>query len=128
MLDLGRKNEFDDIVVWGATGFVGRLVASQLAEYAAEHGSLVWAIGGRSRSKLEALRSSVGVEVEVPMIVGDSHDTAAMRRAGHTCPGRLLDSGTVRQIWVGTGRGVCRGTAPTNAICRETPTGFATND
>ena len=45
-----------DLVVHGATGFTGRLVVEYLlAKYPAGSG-VRWAIGGRNRSKLEAVR------------------------------------------------------------------------
>ena len=47
------EREFD-VVVWGATGFAGRLTAQYLLE---RYGtSLRWALGGRNRAKLEAVR------------------------------------------------------------------------
>src|SRR6185295_17171469 len=61
-----------DIVLFGATGFTGRLVADYLAA-AAPRESLRWAIAGRSREKLEALG------LGVPIVVGDALDAAAMR-------------------------------------------------
>ena len=48
-----------DIIVWGATGFVGRLVARQLAARC-RSGDVRWAIGGRDQAKLEAIRSGLG--------------------------------------------------------------------
>ncbi|HEY0483673.1 MAG TPA: saccharopine dehydrogenase NADP-binding domain-containing protein [Kofleriaceae bacterium] len=61
-----------DIIVFGATGFTGRLVADYLAGTAARE-ALRWAIAGRSRDKLEALGRGV------PIVVGDALDPAAMR-------------------------------------------------
>jgi len=51
-----------DLVVWGATGVAGRLVASYLAErYEPETLSL--ALGGRDRARLEQLeRASLGFD------------------------------------------------------------------
>ena len=49
-----RSREFD-IVVFGATGFTGRLVAEYLVDRYAET-DLRWAIAGRNKTKLEALR------------------------------------------------------------------------
>jgi short subunit dehydrogenase-like uncharacterized protein len=43
-----------DIVVYGATGFVGRLVAEYLAGHAPSHVKI--ALAGRSREKLERTR------------------------------------------------------------------------
>jgi short subunit dehydrogenase-like uncharacterized protein len=61
-----------DVIVFGATGFTGRLVAEYLAGVAARE-SLRWAIAGRSRDKLEALG------LGVPIVVGDALDPVAMR-------------------------------------------------
>jgi short subunit dehydrogenase-like uncharacterized protein len=58
-----------DIVLFGATGFTGRLVAGELAR-APEKPR--WAIAGRSREKLEALG------LGVPALVADAHDRAAL--------------------------------------------------
>src|SRR4051812_20228375 len=66
-----------DIVVFGATGFVGRLTAAYLAEHAPA-GARV-ALGGRSREKLERTRSELGgAAADWPLVVADSHDPAAM--------------------------------------------------
>ncbi len=66
-----------DIVVWGATGFTGRLAAEKLASRAGTMGDVRWAMGGRNRSKLEAVRADLGpAAAEVPILVGDSHDAA----------------------------------------------------
>ncbi|MBK3588778.1 saccharopine dehydrogenase NADP-binding domain-containing protein, partial [Streptomyces sp. MBT57] len=43
-----------DVVLFGATGFVGVLTAEYLAAHAPE--GLRWALAGRSRAKLERLR------------------------------------------------------------------------
>ncbi len=67
-----------DIVLFGATGFTGKLVGEYLAG-AAHRESLRWAIAGRSRDKLEALG------LGVPVVVADALDPAAMRAlAGRT--------------------------------------------
>jgi short subunit dehydrogenase-like uncharacterized protein len=61
-----------DIVLFGATGFTGRLVANYLAG-ATNREPLRWAIAGRSHDKLAALG------LGVPIIVADALDTDAMR-------------------------------------------------
>lgn len=65
-----------DIVVWGATGFTGRLVA----KYLAEHGdpALRWAIGGRNKQKLEEIRASLPANREVGMVVHDATSSSSM--------------------------------------------------
>jgi short subunit dehydrogenase-like uncharacterized protein len=67
-----------DVILFGATGFTGRLVAAYLQQAAAP-GHLRWAIAGRSADKLAALG------LGVPILVGDALDAAAMRElAGRT--------------------------------------------
>ena len=48
-----------DLVVYGATGFTGALVAEYLQSSYGSEGALNWAIAGRSESKLAALRSRI---------------------------------------------------------------------
>ncbi len=62
-----------EVVVWGATGFTGKLVA----EYLAGKPDLRWAIAGRSRDKLDAVRRALG-QPELPLLVGESHDRASL--------------------------------------------------
>jgi len=70
-----------DLVLWGATGFTGRLVAERLARLELE-GTLRWALAGRSRAKLERLRSELSAidsrAAELPIELGDSHDHHAL--------------------------------------------------
>ena len=72
------KREFD-VVVWGATGFTGALVASYLARRYGTAGDLRWAIAGRNKDKLTALRASLGDAAEaLPILTADSADRAAL--------------------------------------------------
>lgn len=68
---MSRDREFD-VVVFGATGFTGRLVAEYLSGRLAT--DRPWAMAGRSRTKLEAVRDEVGAPADVPLIVADSSD------------------------------------------------------
>jgi short subunit dehydrogenase-like uncharacterized protein len=64
-----------DVVLYGATGFVGQ----QTAQYFAHHANaeqVRWAIAGRNRQKLESLRDSLGTKVDI--LVADSQDKAAI--------------------------------------------------
>ncbi len=73
-----RDREFG-IVVWGATGFTGRLAAEKLAARIGGRGDLRWAIGGRNQAKLESVRSQLGADMaDLPIITGDSHDVASL--------------------------------------------------
>jgi len=73
-----------DVVVFGATGFVGRLTAAYLA--AGASGDARVGLAGRSRERLEEVRSSLGAAAaDWPLLAVDSSDPAAMRElAGAT--------------------------------------------
>ena len=62
-----------DVVVYGATGFTGGLVA----EYLVAKQDLRWAIGGRNRDKLDAVRQRIGLP-DLPVLVADSGDGPAL--------------------------------------------------
>lgn len=64
-----------DLVLFGATGFVGTLTAGYLAAHAPR--DLRWAIAGRSREKLERLRERLGVPAGV--LTADVADPASLR-------------------------------------------------
>lgn len=70
-----------DVVVFGATGFVGQLVSQAILDYNRQQ-DLRWAIAGRSADKLKSLAESlVGHNLrEVPQIVADANDAATLRR------------------------------------------------
>ena len=68
-----------DIVVYGATGFTGQLVAEYLAaQYKADSG-LKWAMAGRSKDKLAAVRDAIGASADTPLIVADAGDPASLK-------------------------------------------------
>src|SRR4051812_12076250 len=68
-----------DIVVYGATGFTGQLVAEYLAAHYKGDASLKWAMAGRSREKLAAVRDAIGAPADTPLIVADAGDMASLR-------------------------------------------------
>src|SRR3954469_17199208 len=67
------SNRTHDVVLHGATGFVGRLTAKHLAAHA---GSAKVALSGRSKDKLERLRDEL--RVDWPLIVADAADTDSL--------------------------------------------------
>jgi short subunit dehydrogenase-like uncharacterized protein len=76
--DSTTAREFD-VIVWGATGFTGTLVAEYLLRQYGSDGDLRWAIAGRSLDKLDELRDSLDVEPEaLETIVADSFDTDSL--------------------------------------------------
>ena len=68
-----------DIVVYGATGFTGQLVAEYLAAHYKGDASLKWAMAGRSKEKLAAVRDAIGAPKDLPLIVADASDPASLK-------------------------------------------------
>lgn len=68
-----------DVVVWGASGFTGRLVAAYLFERYGTDGELRWAMAGRNKAKLEEIRAQLGSDAhDVPILIGDSSDAESL--------------------------------------------------
>jgi len=75
------KSETHDLIVFGATSFVGQILTRYLTEQFGTHGRLRWAIAGRSEPKLAALRNSLGLAAgKLPLLVADAADEPALRR------------------------------------------------
>jgi short subunit dehydrogenase-like uncharacterized protein len=67
-----------DLVVFGATGFTGRLVAEVMALQGGGDG-LRWALAGRSRARLQAVAAGLGPAAGTALIEADAADAAALR-------------------------------------------------
>ena len=64
-----------EIIVWGATGFTGRLVVEYLLERYGFDKTVRWAIAGRSQAKLDALKTEMGKPASgLSVMTADSHD------------------------------------------------------
>ncbi|NEA42862.1 saccharopine dehydrogenase NADP-binding domain-containing protein, partial [Streptomyces sp. SID11385] len=74
--ETARKDREFDLVLYGASGFVGALTAAYLAGHAPP--SLRWALAGRDGEKLERTRASLGLE-GVPVLTADAGDASALR-------------------------------------------------
>ena len=68
-----------DIVVYGATGFTGQLVAEYLASHYKNDASLKWAMAGRSLDKLASVRDAIGAPADIALIKTDASDPASLR-------------------------------------------------
>ncbi len=68
-----------DIVVYGATGFTGQLVAEYLAARYKNDEELRWAMAGRSLEKLKSVRDAIGAAADTPLIVADASDPASLK-------------------------------------------------
>ena len=61
-----------DVVVYGASGFTGRLVAEHMLATYGAGGDVRWAMAGRSRSKLESVRVEIGAPADLPLVIADA--------------------------------------------------------
>ena len=68
------ENREFDIIVYGATGYTGRLVA----EYLKDKTGLKWAMAGRSADKLAEVRNLIGAAAETPLIIADASDPTSL--------------------------------------------------
>lgn len=70
-----------DVIVWGASGFTGRLVVEYLADRYPPGGDVKWAVGGRSKDKLDEVLEGIIFSADRPdVIVAESHDQGSMQR------------------------------------------------
>jgi len=65
-----------DIVVYGASGFTGRLVAEYLSSR--KRDGTRWAMAGRDTAKLAAVRDGIGAPSDVPLIAADASDPRSL--------------------------------------------------
>lgn len=104
-----------DVVLFGATGFVGELTAEYLAEHAPA--GCRWALAGRSRAKLTALRERLAARwprcAELPLVVADSADAEAVRELAAST--RVVATTVGPYVWYGEGL---------VAACAETGTDY----
>ena len=73
-----------DIVVFGASGYTGRLVAEYLQEEYANT-ALKWAMAGRSLDKLASVRTALGIPDSVDLVSVDSDDAASVGQMVSDC-------------------------------------------
>ncbi|MFC9264606.1 saccharopine dehydrogenase family protein [Streptomyces hydrogenans] len=92
-----------DVVLYGATGFVGELTAEYLAEHAPA--GCRWAIAGRSPAKLAALRDRLAAGrphlAGLPLLVADAEDPVSLRALAGAA--RVVASTVGPYVWYGEG-------------------------
>jgi short subunit dehydrogenase-like uncharacterized protein len=68
-----------DIIVYGATGFTGRLVAEYLHNTYGINQDVNWGMAGRSLDKLISVRDEMGIDAAVPLVVADGSDVDSIK-------------------------------------------------
>jgi len=71
------SREFD-AVVFGATGYTGRLVAEHLLKTYGAGGTVKWAMAGRNAAKLGEVAKAIGAPATLPLVVADSNDPGSL--------------------------------------------------
>ena len=69
-----------DVIVFGASGFTGRLVAEYLNARHGVGGELAWAMAGRNLAKLAEVRDGLGIAAALPLVAADAADADSMDR------------------------------------------------
>ncbi|MET9800489.1 saccharopine dehydrogenase NADP-binding domain-containing protein [Streptomyces sp. NPDC006368] len=110
----GRERAYD-VVLFGATGFVGELTARYLAAHAPA--TCRWALAGRSLDKLERLRERLTAVdpacADVPLVRADASDPDSMRALAEST--RVVATTVGPYIWYGE---------PLVAACAEAGTDY----
>src|SRR3990167_7776019 len=76
---MSKKAREFDIIVYGATGYTGRLVAEYLSNhYGSRKDGPKWAMAGRNLSKLQEVRDEIGADPATPLITANSDDLASL--------------------------------------------------
>ena len=69
-----NHREFD-IILWGATSFVGKLTAEYLLKRHGANAEVNWALGARNSTRLKAAKQSLGRQArDLPVLIGDAFD------------------------------------------------------
>src|SRR3981081_4406943 len=68
-----------DIIVYGATGFTGQVVAEHLAATYPGKDDPKWAMAGRSLDKLASVRDAIGAPADTALIEADASDPASLK-------------------------------------------------
>ena len=74
---MSNQREFD-VVIFGATGFTGKLVAEYFQTQYGNDNNVKWAIAGRNETKLQNVKADLGISDNVASLVVDSEDEVAL--------------------------------------------------
>ena len=74
-----KDNREFDVVIWGATGFTGKLVAAYMMKKYGANKKVKWAMAGRNALKLEEVQKELGAD-KVPLLIADSNKIDTLER------------------------------------------------
>ena len=74
MTNTSRENREFDVIIWGASGFTGRIATNYMhAQYG--DGNISWAIAGRNEAKLDSVRNQRDIDV----LIANSDDEESLK-------------------------------------------------
>lgn len=73
-----------DLIVFGATSFVGQITCQYLSDNYSQNNPIKWAIAGRSQSKLESVKQTIDLP-DLPTIVADANDQGDIDKLAQSC-------------------------------------------
>ena len=76
---MSKSSEFD-FLVYGATGFTGKLVVEYLQAKYSNNNEINWAMAGRSLEKLNQVKTDLGVNNSVKILEVNSNDQASIEK------------------------------------------------
>jgi len=74
------QNRKFGVVVYGATGYTGRLVCEYLNNQYGVNGDVKWAMAGRSEEKLVQVRDEMGIPSDVPFVIADAENPESVKQ------------------------------------------------
>ena len=74
------QNRKFGVVVYGATGYTGRLVCEYLNNQYGVNGDVKWAMAGRSEKKLVQVRDEMGIPSDVPFVIADAENPESVKQ------------------------------------------------
>ena len=69
-----------DVIIFGATGYTGKLVAEYMRDEYGDDSSIKWAIAGRNMEKLDLVKQDLGLKDEVDVFEVDSSNRESLDR------------------------------------------------
>ena len=76
---MNEQKKFD-FIVFGASGFTGKLVVEYIVSKYGQDNTISWAMAGRNLEKLEAVKAEKGVSDNISIIQVDSDDVESINK------------------------------------------------
>ncbi len=88
-----------DFIVYGASGFTGKLVVEYIVSQYGSDENISWALAGRNIEKLQSVKDAKGVAEDVPIIKVDSDDVESVNAMVAETKCVLTTTGPLSALW-----------------------------